>query len=331
MSESERSAKLELLILARLSVSAAKRPSEAQLAKSLHAMLARRYSAVEWRKTQEQALGSLREAGLVAPHQLALTPSGKARLKAALGLGSAPRARSWREFKTRYLPALFFTDPRLSGAVDPRLGVLAERLGVAVTPRSSPASLLEAWLKKELGISGELSLSKVGSALLARELGLRARQAPAAVLRQSVMRLSGALKDTPEAVADALTARWLFDEHAATPIAPALSGAPSLSDSAFVARAVAKIARAARAPSARPFGPNKVFIASVWESLASDPELCPLGADGFKALLVEAHHRGLLDLSRADLVAAMDPRDVAASETRHRNATYHFIARGASA
>src|SRR5690606_35612296 len=110
----------------------------------------------------------------------------------------------------------------------------------------------------------------------------------------------------------------------------ATSAAPALDD-AFVARAAAKIEQAARAPSARRFGPDKVFIASVWESLARDPELCGLGEAGFKDLLVEAHRRGLVDLSRADLVAAMDPRDVAASETRHRNATYHFIARGASA
>jgi hypothetical protein len=327
MRESERSSKLELLILARLSVRAAKRPSEAQVAKSLHAMLARRFSALEWREAQTQALRSLRQAGLVAQHQLALTPLGRARLKAALG--REPVASSWRELKTRYLPALLFTETRVSAGVDPRLAVLAQRLGVAVTARSSPESLLHAWMKQELGIRGALSLDEVGCALLARELGLRPRQAPAAVLRQSVTRLSGALKDTPEAVADALTERWLFAEQAKPVATP--SPSPSLADDAFVTRAVAKIAGATHAPSARPYGPNKVFIASVWESLASDPELCALGEQGFKALVVKAHRRGLLDLSRADLVAAMDPRDVAASETRHRNATYHFIARGASA
>jgi hypothetical protein len=42
-------------------------------------------------------------------------------------------------------------------------------------------------------------------------------------------------------------------------------------------------------------------------------------------VLVAAHPRGDLTLTRADLVAAMDPKDVAASETRHLNATYHFI------
>jgi hypothetical protein len=32
-----------------------------------------------------------------------------------------------------------------------------------------------------------------------------------------------------------------------------------------------------------------------------------------------------LELSRADLVAAMDPEDVRSSETRHLNAEFHFI------
>ncbi len=329
MRESGRSSRLELLILARLSVRSAKRPSEAQVSKSLHAMLSRRFSPAEWRESYTRALGSLRRAGLVSQHGLALTPLGKTRAKSWLGLPGSPS--SWRELKTRYLPALFLTDTRPRGAVDPRLRVLAQRLGVAVSTRSTAESLLGSWLKKELGIGRRLSLHEVGSALLARELGLRPRQAPAAVLRQSVARLSGALKDTPEAVADALAARWLFAERLVPDPAPVVSAAPSLDDDAFVARAAAKIAAAARAPSARPFGTNKVFIASVWETLASDAELRALGEEGFKALLVEVHRRGLVDLSRADLVAAMDPRDVAASETRHRNATYHFIARGASA
>jgi hypothetical protein len=31
---------------------------------------------------------------------------------------------------------------------------------------------------------------------------------------------------------------------------------------------------------------------------------------------------------RADLVSAMDPREVRASETQHQDSTYHFIHRG---
>ena len=44
-----------------------------------------------------------------------------------------------------------------------------------------------------------------------------------------------------------------------------------------------------------------------------------------KRRLVEAHRNGLLELSRADLVQAMDPVDVRESETPSPNDTAHFI------
>jgi hypothetical protein len=86
-----------------------------------------------------------------------------------------------------------------------------------------------------------------------------------------------------------------------------------------------KVRAAVRLPGARHFGPNKVFIASAWELLRNDPEIRALGEQGFKQALVDAHRTGALILAGADLVAAMDPKDVAASETRHLNASYHFI------
>jgi hypothetical protein len=42
---------------------------------------------------------------------------------------------------------------------------------------------------------------------------------------------------------------------------------------------------------------------------------------------VSAHRQRELELARADLVAAMDPTLVAASETRTDGATFHFIVR----
>src|SRR5690606_5670919 len=90
-------------------------------------------------------------------------------------------------------------------------------------------------------------------------------------------------------------------------------------------RTVEKILAAARAPGTTRFGSGKAFIGAVWQRLSTDPELGGLGEAGFKRLLVEAHQRGELTLSRADLVSAMDPKELEASETRHLNATYHFI------
>ena len=64
--------------------------------------------------------------------------------------------------------------------------------------------------------------------------------------------------------------------------------------------------------------------------LAAGLELPYHAKDELKERLFEAHRRGELELARADLVAAMDPALVAASEMFGGGARFHFIVRGAS-
>ncbi|WP_437792888.1 hypothetical protein [Sorangium sp. So ce693] len=86
----------------------------------------------------------------------------------------------------------------------------------------------------------------------------------------------------------------------------------------------ARVLEAARASTSGRFGDNKVFISHVLRRLAEDG--VAIGdADTFKTRLVSAHRRGLLALNRADLVEAMDPADVGASETRYLSTTFHFV------
>jgi hypothetical protein len=82
---------------------------------------------------------------------------------------------------------------------------------------------------------------------------------------------------------------------------------------------------AARACPTGRFGDNKVFIYRVWEQLQGETHLPVRSLDEFKQRLVEANHAGLLHLSRADLVQAMDPADVRQSETPYLDARFHFI------
>ncbi|WP_438014921.1 hypothetical protein WMF18_29045 [Sorangium sp. So ce315] len=86
----------------------------------------------------------------------------------------------------------------------------------------------------------------------------------------------------------------------------------------------ARVLEAARASKSGRFGDNKVFISHVLRRLAEDGVAID-DADAFKARLVSAHRRGLLALNRADLVEAMDPADVDASETRYLSTTFHFV------
>jgi hypothetical protein len=94
----------------------------------------------------------------------------------------------------------------------------------------------------------------------------------------------------------------------------------------FDLEAFANTVRAAarHAPTGR-FGDNKVFIGHLWRQLRDQPQIAPLGLDGFKAKLLEANRGRLLTLSRADLVQMMDPDDVRESETGHGTAASHFV------
>jgi hypothetical protein len=190
----------------------------------------------------------------------------------------------------------------------------------------------DAWLASTLGLS-KLSLDELRKKLLARELGLPERRTTAELFRLAATQLADAPKSDASSVLDALTRRWLLGEpEAREPEArepEAREPAPSVPPPReALGHFVRRVQQAADSPGARHFGPEKVFIGSVWQALAVEPDMARLGEMGFKRLLVEAHRQGSLVLAPADLVAAMDPRDVRSSETKHHNATYHFIQRG---
>jgi hypothetical protein len=68
-----------------------------------------------------------------------------------------------------------------------------------------------------------------------------------------------------------------------------------------------------------------VFVAAVWRASQREHGFPRLALPEFKTRLVEANRDGLLRLSRADLVQAMDPARVTESETHYLNATFHFV------
>lgn len=72
------------------------------------------------------------------------------------------------------------------------------------------------------------------------------------------------------------------------------------------------------------FGSHKVFINHVHEEMKRHGKYS--GSLGeFKDDVVRAHQKGHLVAARADLVSAMDPKKVAASETKANGAHFHFI------
>ncbi|XSE93100.1 hypothetical protein VZL07_22030 [Pseudomyxococcus flavus] len=122
------------------------------------------------------------------------------------------------------------------------------------------------------------------------------------------------------------TAEGVMPRHAGVTITPTVPAAVSAPDAdvppqrspAVFAEHVLTVARAL--PTGR-FGPNKVFISHVWKAL--QPEWS--NRESFDAALLEANRNRLLSLTRADLVSAMDPKDVAESEVRSFGASFHFV------
>lgn len=71
---------------------------------------------------------------------------------------------------------------------------------------------------------------------------------------------------------------------------------------------------------------DRAYIASVFDHMPADSRGKLRSLDQFKSILLELHRKGLLRLTRADLVAAMDRDLVERSEARYHGATFHFVA-----
>jgi hypothetical protein len=133
----------------------------------------------------------------------------------------------------------------------------------------------------------------------------------------------GARRDDPKELRDTVLRAWIGEADRASE-QPSSSPSPPLHvlDLPLFAERVKAAARVC--PTGR-FGDSKVFIAHVWLSLQSDPAFRTMDLATFKGRLAEANNARLLDLSRADLVQAMDPDDVRQSEVHYLNATFHFV------
>ncbi len=73
------------------------------------------------------------------------------------------------------------------------------------------------------------------------------------------------------------------------------------------------------------YGTNKVFVSEIWAVASRDPRFRKMTAAEFKRALVRANRLRLIDLARADLVGAMNPEQVRASEIVDLGSSFHFV------
>lgn len=181
---------------------------------------------------------------------------------------------------------------------------------VASRERVSDVRTLDALAWRAIGVESDAPFTRKAALVevLRKKLdGARVRD-PQAGLRMLAAKHVGARRPDGEGLSTAVLQTWL-----------AGAGSNDVTPSEALKAFAARVNDATRAAKTGRFGDSKVFIAHVHRAFAD------LDRDAFKARLVEAQREGLVALSRADLVEAMDPDDVRDSETRYLNATFHFV------
>lgn len=338
----------QLLVLSRLLVGGEKGAKLAQLQKDLEPLVGHRWSGGDLTGRLAPNLEELASAGLLdrtwqgkgkkKAEVFVLTGPGRGRTLGALGLEALPPKTTWRQLVSKYLPAVALglrvpegaAAKSFASAPGFKAAVLRSLHGLPVPESATLAQAADSLLWKLLGrgTTDKFALKAVKDFLILRSLGDGHPRPKKIDVEQLIVRdLRPRNSKAPELRAAAVR-RWL-DESSAEPEPRPTSttsgphGAPiaSLPLDEFALRVVA----AARTSPTGRFGANKVFIAHVWRALRDDPDFRGMDLDAFKRRLTEANQARHLDLSRADLVEAMDPDDVGASEASHFGAQYHFI------
>jgi hypothetical protein len=319
---------LHELILARLLVTSARGLTRGELVKSLRPFGDHRFGDAAWAEAIDNAVRDVEESGALTRKPLQLTPPGEREALAMFGLADKPARLTWRTVKSRYLPARALGLVREGTAAPPadanrlRALLLAQAHGLDFdgAPTLNQVAHSLAWQK--IGAPGDrkFTLKAVLAHLLLGRDDPSGLKDTAKVMQQVTARAIGARNNSSDELYKAVLRRWV------APDAPPPAAAPSGPTEAFNLAGFAEAVReAARTTATGRFGANKVFISHVWHTLQQSAALRGMDEGEFKRRLAEANGAGLLRLSRADLVEAMNPDDVRQSETRHLNATFHFV------
>jgi hypothetical protein len=332
------------LVLARLLVAGDKDQSTSQIKKDLEPLLAHRLADGILSERIDRTLAELESIGLVAlvcpkgrkaAIKVRLTVDGRQRGLEFLGVTQLKPKTSWASIKKTHLPACALGISDLSDAMIKVLSadtgfkamLLTKqfKLPLAGCPTLKDATSALSWKLIGFDLTKPFSVAAVQKALLDRELGDNCPANSKKAIDRLLAQRLGARRDDSEELRAMVVRGWIdredFDEKS-----PPLPKLPPLKFnlSSFAERVKA----AARACKTGRFGDSKVFIAHVWRAFQSDQSdsaFRNMGLAAFKERLAEANNTRLLDLSRADLVQAMDPDDVRESEVHYLNATFHFV------
>jgi hypothetical protein len=235
----------------------------------------------------------------------------------------------------------------------------------AHTPVAVCDALIANALGMSLGASGSrLTLDRIRAHVLKRGIDRQARDAPSPDVKSYAAALAAWIacsavdaSGTQRKMARALARRWVCGE--ANPLGvgsagtatrdPATSTPVAAPDNGARVRPVVSAGEATRPPpldgqvtqltqdllevvretiplvgAEGRFG-EKVYVSAIWRTIERDRRAGDLSLDHFKRWLVRANRDGWLVLARADLIGAMDAKQVNESEINDRGATFHFV------
>jgi hypothetical protein len=276
-----------------------------------------------------------------------LTSEGERQALEFLGLDQKPAKITWDQIKKTSLAARALGLATPSGKMaksfsgDPgfKAALLKNRFALPLDdyPAFDQAIDALAWTLLGFEPGAKFTLKAVKAAILRRELEGGRQVDPRADFKKEATRLLarkvGARQSGKDELRLATLRQWI--DH--VPVEPALATVPEPEpepepspappapidlDLDTFARRVLETARSS--PSGW-FGDNKVFVIHIWRALRGDPGFAAMGLDGFKQRLAEANNARRLDLSRADMVEAMDLEEVSLSEVIYLGARFHFV------
>lgn len=307
------------------------RGTVSKLRQALAPLLRERLSSADAAAAVDEALTAAAAAAELERGRgsLVLSDAGRARATELFGLDAWPKL-TWRRARETLLPrhALGLAGDGKGGSDGLRAAVLVRAHGLDERAGRSLPRARDQLLWKLLGVDRQepFTHGAVVSFLLGRALGSERTLKPEVALEQLAAQAVGARRREARLLAAAIIDRWLSD--GATAIAQPLAVAapenghgPTSSWPDQPEQLAARILDTARGMHSGRFGDDKVFVSHLFREL--HPPYASL--DRFKEELLELHRERHLTLSRADLVEAMNPRDVAESEIRQHNATFHFV------
>ncbi|MGH7134086.1 MAG: hypothetical protein ACREHD_00005, partial [Pirellulales bacterium] len=302
---------LDLMILSRLLVKCA----AAGARKDVGQLVATHLSPGEWTATFDARWNRLVQAGLIGfppgkkpGKTFILTDAGRRRALDFLQVAELPAKATWSRVQSDYLlPLAMNLGPAsreaatLKKSFPLNLSILVRAKDIKPRAGATAKNVLAAFAWKLVGVASEADFSAEN---VIQQLAFQ--RTPRKMTSQQVVAAlaAAAVGSSKAGLADLRAAairQWLLP----SPVKTNAAGDDDLE--AFASRI---IEAARQSPADARFGENKVFISHIWRQLNGNSLATALDLDGFKQRLVDANREGLLHLSRADLVEAMNPADV---------------------